>query len=303
MCGIVGYLDKTGTDSAQTGARVLKMLGALGRRGPDSAGAALYAPRADEALVARIKLGDHGDFDGRAAEVIRRTGALAALQAQAQDREYLRLVLGYEGDPRQLQAAIEDVHPQIEVLSLGTALEIVKQVGSPLALDRRFGLAQAPATHAIAHTRLSTESKIDLSHSQPFWAHGALDLATVHNGHITNYHKLRRQYEQRDRPVPGRKAGGRAFAGTGAAQLGVLLRRLILLPGGHGRRDRLRQGRLWAQAADRGRVGAMRGPGHRRGRPAGGPGPGPVHVGAASRLGQMLAGAGPPGGRPRRGRG
>src|SRR5205823_5193087 len=52
-------------------------------------------------------------------------------------------------------------------------------------------------SHGIGHTRLSTESRVDLSHSQPFWAHGVPDLATVHNGHITNYHKLRRRYEQR----------------------------------------------------------------------------------------------------------
>ncbi len=38
---------------------------------------------------------------------------------------------------------------------------------------------------------------MDLSHSQPFWGHGYPDLATVHNGHITNYHQLRRRYEQR----------------------------------------------------------------------------------------------------------
>jgi glutamine phosphoribosylpyrophosphate amidotransferase len=43
---------------------------------------------------------------------------------------------------------------------------------------------------------MSTESRVDLSHSQPFWAHGLPDLAIVHNGHITNYHKLRRRYEQ-----------------------------------------------------------------------------------------------------------
>src|SRR5262249_51879842 len=51
-------------------------------------------------------------------------------------------------------------------------------------------------THGLGHTRLSTESRVDLSHSQPFWAHGTADLAVVHNGHITNYHKLRRIYEQ-----------------------------------------------------------------------------------------------------------
>ena len=38
---------------------------------------------------------------------------------------------------------------------------------------------------------------VDLSHSQPFWGHGYPDLAIVHNGHITNYHQLRRRYEQR----------------------------------------------------------------------------------------------------------
>jgi glutamine phosphoribosylpyrophosphate amidotransferase len=38
---------------------------------------------------------------------------------------------------------------------------------------------------------------VDLSHSQPFWSHGHPDLAIVHNGHITNYHQLRRRYQQR----------------------------------------------------------------------------------------------------------
>jgi glutamine phosphoribosylpyrophosphate amidotransferase len=85
----------------------------------------------------------------------------------------------------------------VEVISFGSALDIVKQVGSPKNLDDRFDIGQATGTHAIAHTRLSTESRIDLSHSQPFWAHGYPDVASVHNGHITNYHKLRRQYEQR----------------------------------------------------------------------------------------------------------
>ena len=37
---------------------------------------------------------------------------------------------------------------------------------------------------------------MDLSHSQPFWGHGFPDLAIVHNGHITNYHQLRRRYQQ-----------------------------------------------------------------------------------------------------------
>jgi len=197
MCGIMGYFDKTGARDAELGATMLKMLNALGRRGPDSAGIALYADRPDGAHLVRVKLGEHGDFNDRAAHVLKRVGAVAVIREQDHTGEYLRLAIGFEGDPRQLQADIEGVHPEIEVISFGCALDIVKQVGSPQNLDHRFGISRAAGTHAIAHTRLSTESRIDLSHSQPFWAHGSLDVATAHNGHITNYHKLRRQYEQR----------------------------------------------------------------------------------------------------------
>jgi glutamine phosphoribosylpyrophosphate amidotransferase len=80
---------------------------------------------------------------------------------------------------------------------MGRSLEIVKQVGSPQNLDATHHVSTWLGSHGIGHTRLCTESIIDLSHSQPFWAHGYPDLATVHNGHITNYHKLRRKYEQR----------------------------------------------------------------------------------------------------------
>src|SRR5262249_42558231 len=82
------------------------------------------------------------------------------------------------------------------VVSCGHRLEIIKQVGSPAQLEATYCISARVGSHALGHTRLSTESRVDLSHSQPFWAHGVPDLATVHNGHITNYHKLRRRFEQ-----------------------------------------------------------------------------------------------------------
>lgn len=196
MCGIIGYLDKTGQWKSQLGTTMLTMMTALCRRGPDSAGIAVYGD-ADDRLRVRIKLGERGECADRAALVLREVSALSTIHEQDHRGEYLRLVLERVDDPREVQAAIERIDPEIEVISCGHSLDLVKQVGSPQNLDERFGISRATATHAIAHTRLSTESRIDLSHSQPFWAHGSLDLATVHNGHITNYHKLRRQYEQR----------------------------------------------------------------------------------------------------------
>src|SRR5579863_9497590 len=52
-------------------------------------------------------------------------------------------------------------------------------------------------THAISHTRMASESRVDISHSHPFWARPFPDIAVVHNGHITNYYKLRRRLEMK----------------------------------------------------------------------------------------------------------
>ncbi len=78
-------------------------------------------------------------------------------------------------DPRKLAASIESLSPDMEVVSIGRNLEIVKQVGSPQNLEQTYGVSQLLGTHGLGHTRLSTESRVDLSHSQPFWAHGFPD--------------------------------------------------------------------------------------------------------------------------------
>jgi glutamate synthase domain-containing protein 1 len=203
MCGIIGFLDKTGNATAAVGQTLLNMLTALGCRGPDSAGVAMFGG-GDDGFVLRVKLGERGHFAATANAVLKRVEAIATVREHAVTAAYLRLVVNNAADVPQLIAAIEDSprvsHPSpdsVEVVSLGRKLEIVKQVGSPQNLEATYGISRFVGTHGIGHTRLSTESRVDLSHSQPFWAHGAPDLAIVHNGHITNYHKMRRQYEQR----------------------------------------------------------------------------------------------------------
>jgi glutamine phosphoribosylpyrophosphate amidotransferase len=115
----------------------------------------------------------------------------------------------------------------LEVLSLGTRLDLVKQVGSPAQLEAAHRVSSWEGSAAIGHTRMSTESRIDLSHSQPFWAHGVPDLATVHNGHVTNYHQLRRRYEQQ---------GFTFYTDNDSEVIGVYLR------------DRILEGRTLAEA-------------------------------------------------------
>ena len=214
MCGIAGYFDKRPDAEAPVGKLILSMLTALGRRGPDSAGAALYG--ALPGVVVRVKLGESGDLATRAAEVTDRVRALTRVTCHEMQGNLLRLVVDALEDVRSLEGAIESVHSEIEVVSAGHRLELVKAVGTPARLETAFGLSRFRGTHGIGHTRLSTESRVDLSHSQPFWSHGSLDLALVHNGHITNYHKLRRQYE---------RSGVRFYTENDSEVIGIYLSR------------------------------------------------------------------------------
>jgi glutamate synthase domain-containing protein 1 len=193
MCGIVGFFDKSHA-CGPVGATLLGMLQTLACRGPDSSGVALWGPATD-GLVVRVKLGEGSDAQARRGEVVRRAARVARVRGTTLEGSLLRLVVA-KAEPGELAAAIEAIGPDVEVVSIGERLEIVKQVGAPANLEAEFGVSRRRGTHGLGHTRLSTESRVDLSHSQPFWAHGTADLAVVHNGHITNYHKLRRIYQQ-----------------------------------------------------------------------------------------------------------
>jgi methylamine---glutamate N-methyltransferase subunit A len=201
MCGIVAFWDKQGGQDAATGQVLLTMLDALACRGPDSAGIALIGPPpeagfenvwsirmtpADRCLLDRLKSIGELAIDPRypppgSTGTTMRFGFSPARGVTALE---LESVLGAR-------------RGGLEVLSLGQRLDLVKQVGSPAQLEAAYGVSTWRGPLAIGHTRMSTESRIDLSHSQPFWAHGVPDLATVHNGHVTNYHRLRRHYEQK----------------------------------------------------------------------------------------------------------
>jgi glutamate synthase domain-containing protein 1 len=196
MCGIIGYLDKGGKQSRPLGQTLLAMLQSLSCRGPDSAGVAIFGPH--RALwVVQVKLPEDAAPDCAVHDILASIQELAVVIGHRTVGAYLRLEVECIDDPVGLERAVLARVPKAEIVSLGHQLEIVKQVGSPARLEQDYGISQWHGSHGIGHTRLSTESKVDLSHSQPFWAHGVPDLATVHNGHITNYHKLRRHYEYR----------------------------------------------------------------------------------------------------------
>ena len=202
MCGIMGYFRKGAGNDERLGATMLSMLEALGRRGPDSSGVALIGPSHHAGYIVRVQAGDELKMSKQAIQVNREAvkvfaGALAGASDVSSSGVYVRFLLAGEVDLPELTRAIEGLGEGIEVLSIGHAMELSKEVGTPHLLESQHHISAFAGTHCIVHTRLCTESIVDLSHSQPFWGRGAADVAIVHNGHITNYHQLRRKYEQR----------------------------------------------------------------------------------------------------------
>jgi methylamine---glutamate N-methyltransferase subunit A len=202
MCGILGYFRKKHAIDPNLGATLLNMLQALGRRGPDSAGVAMVGPAYQTAYIVRLQAGDELEMSKQAIETNREAVRIfAAALDGASDLScsgvYVRFVLAGGGDLPALTLALESLGPGVRVLSIGHAMELSKEVGTPNLLEAMHHISSFAGSHGIGHTRLCTESMVDLSHSQPFWGRGAADVAIVHNGHITNYHQLRRKYEQR----------------------------------------------------------------------------------------------------------
>ncbi|TMC64303.1 MAG: glutamine phosphoribosylpyrophosphate amidotransferase [Chloroflexi bacterium] len=196
MCGIVGYFRKLDSEGP-IGEVMLRMITAMGCRGPDSTGLALYGGKRKTGAVVRVKLADDEVGATQAKAILHALEAVTEVKTSALSDGVLRLELGNGASATAVERAVLRSAPGSEVFSIGRRLDLVKRVGTAADLDASFHVRGFRGTHAIGHTRLATESKVDISHSQPFWAHGRPDLATVHNGHITNYVKLRDLFEMR----------------------------------------------------------------------------------------------------------
>ncbi len=205
MCGIAGIIYRNGNGAHRLGADMTRMLQSMKHRGPDSTGYALYRQASGD-LVMRIKLADanaNGDIEyadrlrRRREEVKARLRAAGARLGEVEDvNDYtIAATLDYEGDLKRLADYVESV-PGAEVLSAGSALEIVKDLGDAQTVGSAYKLDGYLGTHGIGHVRMATESDVDISNAHPYWAYPFSDVAVVHNGQLTNYHQWRRRLER-----------------------------------------------------------------------------------------------------------
>jgi amidophosphoribosyltransferase len=184
MCGIAGLFLKTDALAGDLGRLTARMLHEMRARGPDSAGFAVYgAPEAGAKLVLLAREG-RADWDALAARAAAALGAPVEA-APVADHAVLRT----EADGEAARAWLLAAAPEVAVLSVGRSIEVYKGVGDPDAVADRFGLAGRAGTHAIAHTRMATESAVTTAGSHPF-STGA-DTCLVHNGSLSNHNRLR----------------------------------------------------------------------------------------------------------------
>jgi len=206
MCGIAGLIHRDGIGNI--GQEITAMLQSLKHRGPDSTGFALYGQPGRNEFVMRFKVAEqedmargfdiHDEVKRRRANVDERLKTLG-VQVIGQDEatEYaFRYRIQFEGDMKKLADYVEDVEGA-EILSMGNALELVKDLGDATRVANQYGLQSFRGTHGIGHTRMATESDVDIRSAHPYWAYPYNDIAVVHNGQLTNYWMMRRQFERR----------------------------------------------------------------------------------------------------------
>ena len=206
MCGIAGIIHRG--KSNNVGSEMQKMLQSLKHRGPDSTGYALYGEGESNNYILRFKVGenvkegttavkeDPAVYATRRKEVdkkISEVGATTHADKKITDYSF-RYVISYDGDLLDLAKKIESVE-ETEIQSLGKSLELIKDIGDASVVADQYNLNKFPGTHGIGHTRMATESGVDIRSAHPYWAYPFSDVSVVHNGQLTNYWNNRRALE------------------------------------------------------------------------------------------------------------
>jgi glutamate synthase domain-containing protein 1 len=190
MCGIVGIHLKSPGLRPRLGELLAGMLDCMASRGPDSAGLALYREGAAQGRLRLSLRGDDPDWDGLGQRLAADLGGQVDVQVFGANSAMLTA----PGAGERVLPAVRHAAPDVVIVGYGRAMEIVKDVGPPRDICKRFGIAERSGYQGIGHTRMATESAVTTEHSHPFAP--AADLALVHNGSFSNHATVRRRLER-----------------------------------------------------------------------------------------------------------
>ncbi len=186
MCGIVGIYLKNDDLNPELGQLLAAMLVEMSDRGPDSAGIALYRdPVSDGSCKLTLHAVGHYQWGSLQAELAAHLNVDVTLEVLAS-----HAVVVAAAPVDQVQSWLASQHPELRIMSAGSAIEIYKEKGLPVEFVKDFKLHELNGSHALGHTRMATESAVTTEHSHPFST--GMDLCLVHNGSLSNHNWLRR---------------------------------------------------------------------------------------------------------------
>lgn len=191
MCGIVGLFIKNPELEAHLGELISPMLIEMSERGPDSAGIAVYRDSAQDSGCKLTLLAPDDDYDWQ---------TLKGRLEQAFGTVNLREMINHAvvSIPTSVAGGVDWLRenaPEIHVNSAGDSIEIFKEKGLPVSVIERYRMREMQGSHALAHTRMATESAVTTEHSHPFST--GEDVCLVHNGSLSNHNVLRRDLQRR----------------------------------------------------------------------------------------------------------
>jgi glutamate synthase domain-containing protein 1 len=189
MCGIVGLFLKDPALVPQLGELTAGMLTVMSERGPDSAGFAVYGSGTAELAKITVRLASLDDAASLAEAFDDSFGLYS--EPVLHDSHAVFTVQG--SNVPAARNWLAESYPQLQVVSVGTRMEIYKEVGLPGQVAERFGLRGMPGTHAIGHTRMATESRVTTQGAHPFST--GIDQCLVHNGSLSNHNAVRRMLQ------------------------------------------------------------------------------------------------------------
>jgi glutamate synthase domain-containing protein 1 len=187
MCGIVGLFLKDRSLEPELGSMLSRMLEAMNERGPDSAGFALYSQEKPGVMKMTLRGPTGADFPALATDLGAQIDEVVLVRSI---ETHAVMEIPVAQWPR-ARAALVRRAPQVTIVGEGTRMEVFKEVGLPSDVGARFGLERMAGSHAIAHTRMATESAVTTDGAHPYST--GIDQCLVHNGSLSNHNAVRRE--------------------------------------------------------------------------------------------------------------
>jgi glutamate synthase domain-containing protein 1 len=157
-------------------------------RVPDSAGIAVYSDTAENTSKITVQ-SDTPDVDFNSLKIDLEKQVKGDVNLRIQSTHaVLELALDQVNSAC---LALEDLRPNLRIMSIGESLEIYKEVGLPKNVAERFEVKKMSGSHGIGHTRMATESAVTTMGAHPF--NTGSDQCLVHNGSLSNHNSLRRK--------------------------------------------------------------------------------------------------------------